>query len=573
MPLASGTRLGPYEILAPIGAGGMGEVYKARDTRLDRVVALKISKQEFSQRFEREARAIAALNHSHICQLYDVGPNYLVMELVEGQPLKGPLAVDKALVYAAQILDALEAAHKKGIIHRDLKPANILLTRQSIKLLDFGLAKPGTTLKETDATVTSALSGQGQIIGTLQYMSPEQLQGKDADARSDLFAFGCVLYEMLTGKRAFDGSSAASVIAAIMEREAPSVASVAPAALDRIVHRSLAKDPDERWQTARDLRSALELAAEPGPQPAMPARSRSLPWIVAAAFGIVALIAVWAPWRQRSATERAIHFQIGPPLGARFVLGTGGGSAISPDGRMIAVVAVAGGQPKLWIRSLDSLAARELPGTEGAAFPFWSPDSRSLGLFAGGKLKRIDLKGGPPVTLADAGVPRGGSWNQQGIIIFAPSAAGGLRRVSATGGVTAPFLTADSAAGENGHRWPQFLPDGRQFIYFSQNRDASRNAIFLSSLDHPAEKIRLVASGTGACYVPPQGRRPAHLVWFRQGALIAQPFDPKAGKLTGDPLPVADGENASLVSGAYYVGFPPRMTVRSCSAPALNVTS
>jgi hypothetical protein len=360
---------------------------------------------------------------------------------------------------------------------------------------------------------------------------------------------------MLTGKRAFEGSSAASVIAAIMEREAPSVASVAPAALDRIMRRSLAKDPDDRWQTARDLKSALELATEPVAQPAPPARSRGLAWIVAAALGIVALIALSAPWRQHSATERSIHFQIGPPPGARFVLGTGGGSAISPDGRMIAVVAVAAGLPKLWIRSLDSLTARELPGTEGAAFPFWSPDSHSLGFFSGGKLKRIDLKGGTPVTLADAGVPRGGSWNQEGTIVFAPSAAGGLRRVSAAGGATAPFTTADLTAGENGHRWPQFLPGGRQFIYFSQNHDATRNAIFLSSLDHPAEKIRLVASGTGGCYVPLQGRRPAHLVWFRQGALIAQPFDTKAGKLTGDPLPVADGENASLVSGAYYVGF------------------
>src|SRR5712692_5974523 len=251
MSLATGTRLGPYEILAPIGAGGMGEVYKARDTRLDRIVAIKVSNEQFSERFEREARAVAALNHPHICQLYDVGPNYLVIEFVEGTPLKGPLPLKEAVEYAGQILEALDAAHKKGITHRDLKPANILVTKQGIKLLDFGLAKQSAVLKESDATLTQALTSQGQIVGTLQYMSPEQLQGQEADARSDLFSFGCVLYEMLTGKRAFEGQSAASVIVAILERE-PSPLTAAP--LERVVRRALAKDPDQRFQSARDLK-------------------------------------------------------------------------------------------------------------------------------------------------------------------------------------------------------------------------------------------------------------------------------------------------------------------------------
>src|SRR5438445_10822002 len=271
MSLSAGTRLGPHEILSLIGAGGMGEVYKARDTRLDRIVAIKVAREQFSERFEREARAVAALNHPHICQLYDVGPNYLVMEFVEGAPLQGPLPPEKAVEYAGQILDALDAAHRKGITHRDLKPANILVTKQGIKLLDFGLAKQRAPLTEADATLTAALTSKGQILGTLQYMSPEQLHGQEADPRSDLFSFGCVLYEMLTGKRAFEGQSAASVIAAILERE-PAPLTAAPP-LERIVRRSLAKDPDQRFQTARDLKAAMSWAMEQ-PPPSTAAKPR-----------------------------------------------------------------------------------------------------------------------------------------------------------------------------------------------------------------------------------------------------------------------------------------------------------
>jgi eukaryotic-like serine/threonine-protein kinase len=298
MPLSAGEKLGPYEILAPIGAGGMGDVYKARDTRLDRIVAIKVSKTEFSERFEREARAVAALNHPNICTLHDVGSNYLVMEYIGGTPLKGPLPLDQALRYAAQICDALDAAHKKGITHRDLKPANILVTKSGIKLLDFGLAKIGQTVKPLDdATLTMALTGKNEIVGTLYYMSPEQLQaqatGQEIDGRSDIFSFGLVLYEMLTGKRAFEGSSPASVIAAIMERPAPSIGDVAPPALDRLLQRCLKKDPDDRWQTARDLKAELEWIASAPTEPAPTAviqKGGRLPWIAAAllALGFIA---------------------------------------------------------------------------------------------------------------------------------------------------------------------------------------------------------------------------------------------------------------------------------------------
>ena len=308
MPLSAGEKLGPYEILASIGAGGMGEVYKARDTRLERIVAIKVSKENFSERFEREAKAIAALNHPNICHLHDVGPNYLVMEYIEGEAIKGPLPIEKVVEYAGQILGALDHAHRKGITHRDLKPANILLTKQGIKLLDFGLAKlKPAPLKETDSTLSEALSKpltrDGQILGTLQYMSPEQLQGKEADARSDLFSFGCVLYEMLSAKRAFDGQSAASVIAAILERPAPSVSAVAPLGIDRVLQCCLAKDPDERIQTACDVKTALQWAAEPVPE-GIVVRAASRRWwaTIAAALGA---------WRRRGMGRSAHPPEVG----------------------------------------------------------------------------------------------------------------------------------------------------------------------------------------------------------------------------------------------------------------------
>src|SRR5881628_127343 len=407
MPLSVGDRLGPYEIVTPIGAGGMGEVYKARDTRLDRIVAIKVSREQFSERFEREARAVAALNHPHICQLYDVGPNYLVMEFVEGAPLAGPLPPEKAVEYAGQILDALDAAHRKGITHRDLKPANILVTKQGIKLLDFGLAKQSAPLTEADATLTAALTGKGQILGTLQYMSPEQLHGQEADPRSDLFSFGCVLYEMVTGKCAFEGRSAASVIAAILERE-PAPLEAAPP-LERVVRRSLAKDPDQRFQTARDLKAALTWALEQAP-PSAGVKPRSRWWIAAAALVIVSALGGWAVahFRQPPADDRVFRLQIDPPEGGQFVFGTNaGGIALSPDGRTAAYIASGNGKNGLWVRPLNGVKARLIDGTEGARNPFWSPDGKSLAFSTISQLKRVDPAGGTPSVICSTESTRG----------------------------------------------------------------------------------------------------------------------------------------------------------------------
>jgi serine/threonine protein kinase/Tol biopolymer transport system component len=539
MALKAGDKLGPYEILAPIGAGGMGEVYQARDSRLGRDVAIKISAEQFSERFEHEARSIAALNHPNICHVYDVGANYLVMELIDGAPLKGPLPLAKALDYARQILDGLDAAHCKGITHRDLKPANILVTKQGIKLLDFGLAKQSGPLKETD--VTQALTQHGAIVGTLNYMSPEQLQSKEADARSDIFAFGLVLYEMLTGKPAFQGSSAASVIAAILERPTPSIAEVAPPALDRILARCLAKDPEQRWRSAYDLRAALDLATIPQPA-ASAAKTRPFGWIAAALFAALAVVAWWAPWREPSFEERPLAFHIVPPPGTRFVLNNGGG-AISPDGRTIAMIASSGDAPKLWTRPLGSVVARELAGTDDAQFPFWSPDSESIAFFARGKLKRIDLRGGLISTVADAPTPRGGVWSEDGTILFAPTTNSGLLRVGATGGAASQITSLDGVQ-ETSHRWPQILPGGRQVLFFVMMRD-NRRGVFVAPFDDTKKRKLIVESGTNAIYVPPMKRYPGYLVWLRQGSLTAQAVDLNRGQVVGEP---------QLVPGAEMVG-------------------
>ncbi|MFL6354236.1 MAG: serine/threonine-protein kinase [Bryobacteraceae bacterium] len=356
MALSAGTRLGPYEIMSRIGAGGMGEVYKARDPRLDRIVAIKVSQENFSDRFEREARAVAALNHPHICTLYDVGPDYLVMEYIEGAPMKGPLPLDRALKYAVQICDALDAAHQKGITHRDLKPGNILVTKVGIKLLDFGLAKQSRD-RETavlDATMTKALTGEGRIVGTLHYMSPEQLQGQEADPRSDIFSFGVVLYEMLTGKQAFAGVSPASVIAAILEREAPSISSVAPPALDHVLRRCLAKDRENRWQTARDLKAELEWIGTSDSVALRTVPRRALfPWIGGVAAGASAAgLATWA-WRgtRMPAVTRPIRFRLEPPDGTsleRVIIRQS--LALSPAGGRVAMIVTGEQGPMVWVQ-------------------------------------------------------------------------------------------------------------------------------------------------------------------------------------------------------------------------------
>ncbi len=388
MPLAPATRLGPYEILALVGAGGMGEVYKARDTRLDRVVAIKISNEQFSERFEREAHAVASLNHSHVCTLHDIGPNYLVMEYVEGTVLRGPLPVAQALHYAVQICDALDAAHKKGIVHRDLKPANILVTKSGIKLLDFGLAKIVVTKSSAtktgqaadpsvDATLTMALTGKNEIVGTLYYMSPEQLQaqgtGQEVDARSDIFSFGLVLYEMLTGKRAFDGASPATVIAAIMERPAPSIGEVAPPALDRVLRRCLEKDPENRWQSIRDLKAELEWIAQApngaSTAPAPTAPLTRLPWLAAGMLALIAAATSWIAYRSTRPAELKPLVRLEVDLGRDVYLTAVGGSdvIISPDGTRIAYLS----RGRIFTRRLDQANATEFAVTQGATSPFF----------------------------------------------------------------------------------------------------------------------------------------------------------------------------------------------------------
>ena len=558
MSMTPGTLLGPYEILAPIGEGGMGDVYKARDTRLNRIVALKTSKTEFSERFEREARAVAALNHSNICTLHDVGPNYLVMEYIEGAPLKGPLPLDQALKYAAQICDALDAAHKKGITHRDLKPANILVTKTGIKLLDFGIAKmsQSTVTGSEDATVRMALTGNNEMVGTLYYMSPEQLQGQGngqpVDSRSDIFSFGVVLYEMLTGKRAFAGSSPATVIAAIMERPAPSIADVAPPALDHVLKKCLAKDPDQRWQTARDLKGELEWIASASPDAtAAPAASRHrlLPWLVAAALLMAVLLLI--PWRgQPAAVAELVRFPVYPPPGTAFT-GTISTSvpvpqfALSPDGRTLVFAAAPDGvKPTLWLRSFDEVAARLLPGTEDAARPFWSPDGRSIGFVAEGKLKRIPSLGGPVQVFAEnVGVPRGASWAASGMVYFG-QANNPINSVKASGGPIIAVTKLDESNQEGMHIWPHLLPGGNHFLFTIRSGKGGYSGVYAKSFDASPGKL-LVGQDSSGVYASP-----GYLLWVDGDTLVGQMFDADRLELHSQPFNVAKGVGRSSSSEA-----------------------
>jgi len=543
MRLSMGEKLGPYEILAPIGAGGMGEVWKARDSRLDRLVAIKVGAAHFSERFEREARAIAQLNHPHICQLHDVGPDYLVMELVEGVPLAGPMPFPRAIHYAEQILDALDAAHRKGIIHRDLKPANILVTRQGIKLLDFGLAKQLSTPEAADATRTIALTKVNTILGTLHYMSPEQLEAKEADARSDLFAFGAVLYEMLTGKRAFAGTSQASVVAAILERDPPSVGDVAPAAIDRVLCRCLAKDPEARWQSASDVKGVLEWIAQDiatvETQKKSPRWERT-GWIALA--GSLLMMALWFAARSGRGPDAGspVRFAIYPPEKSVFsgsVIATVPVPqfALSPDGgALVFAASTAGAKPMLWVRTMDGVAPHPLAGTENAQNPFWSPDGRWVGFFVSGKLEKIPVGGGAVQVVTEGLADNfGGSWGADDTILFT-TGINPIFSVSSAGGTVTPVTSLDKSTQEQTHRWPQFLPDGRHFLFLVQRVPAEQSGVYAGSVDGKPPKL-LIRSNANAVYA-----RPGYLLWVDGDALLGQAFDAERLRLNGQPFTVAE---------------------------------
>jgi serine/threonine protein kinase len=559
MPLAPGTPLGPYEIGAPLGAGGMGEVYRARDTRLERTVAIKILPAQFSsdlvrkQRFEREAKTISNLNHPHICVLHDIGHqggiDYLVMECVEGETLakrleKGPLPLEQVLKLGAQIADALDKAHRGGVVHRDLKPANIMLTSTGAKLLDFGLAKSVAPLASL-ATLTAAkqespVTEHGTIVGTFQYMSPEQVEGKEVDGRSDIFSLGAVLYEMVTQKKAFEGKSQLSVASAILEKEPTPIGTVkpmTPAALEHTIKKCLTKNPEERWQSARDLADELRWIMESGPQMpgsgASAAKTRSRErsaWLVAGGLSI-ALIATLVWWRNSKPPQQSMYFQAPVPFSAHDI-------AIAPNGHTLAVVAYseAARKNEIWIYELGSGNANSVADTEGASYPFWSADGRNIAFFADGKLKTLEVPGGPVQVLCDAPSGRGGAWNKDGVIVFTPEASpgGGLYRVSASGGTPEQISTPDPARGEQSHRWAVFLPDGRHYLYMAANFAGRKNvnAIFAGSLGSNEKHFVVEASGNAAYAAP------GYLLFPREKTLLAQRFDLKRFALIGDPTAV-----------------------------------
>jgi eukaryotic-like serine/threonine-protein kinase len=571
--LSAGTRLGPYEIVAPLGAGGMGEVYRARDTRLERTVAIKVLSSQLSdnpelkQRFEREAKTISSLQHPHICVLHDIGrdpasgTDFLVMEYLEGESLaarigKGPLPLEQVLKIGIEISDALGKAHSAGIVHRDLKPGNIMLTKSGAKLLDFGLAKPSTVgvvagrgpapLFSAAMTTTSPspqqspLTSAGMLVGTVQYMSPEQIEGREADARSDIFALGATLYEMATGQRAFQGKSQMSVATAILERDPdPIPLPEAPPMFEQVVKTCVAKDPAERFQSAHDVAWQLRwILANPGkPESAAPARKRVWPrLIVGGLLVVLALLAVALLLTRNTQSPNVITAEISPPDKLTFAAtgDAGGMPVLSPQGDQIAFTAVgADGQTSLWLRPLDSPSAHRLDGTEGAMHPFWSADGRFVGFYTKDKLAKIPAGGGAVTILADAPTGRGGTWGADNVIVFSPHFGSALMRVDANGGTPVPVTKLDPSK-HTTHRWPWFLPDSKHFLYFATNHQGGSpefNGIYFASLDGKENHL-VMASDAAAEYAS------GYLLFHAQTALMAQPFDPSTGTLSGEPVTI-----------------------------------
>jgi len=533
MPLAAGTRLGAYEVVTLIGVGGMGEVYRARDTRLGRDVAIKMSTAQFTERFQREAKAIAALNHANICTLYDVGPDYLVMEYVEGETPQGPLPLDMVLQYGRQIAAALEHAHEKGVVHRDLKPANLKVRPDgTVKVLDFGLAKVGHTptveASENSPTMSVAATQAGVILGTAGYMSPEQARGKPVDRRADIWAFGVVLYELLIGERLFKGQDIGETLAAVI-KDAPRL-DVLPARVRPLVARCLEKDPAKRLRDIGDIDLLLD-------RPVRDDRTPWLAWLWPAAtlsFLAIAILALWAPWRPGGAEPPSLHLSVPLPDGAvpKYV-------ALSPDGSRIASVfaqPVTGGEPwdGIWIRELSGAEWVRLDSTRNGRSPFWSPDSRFIGFFAGSKLKTVPASGGPATELCVATLTgNGGTWNREGDILFSTNR---LRRVKASGGECSFLNRDENALG----RLPEFLPDGQHFLYIGQaGSDLATRAVYAGTFDNPIGK-KVLADITGVYYVPPSGAAQSGSLLFLRGTnLMTQAFDVERLETVGDPIAVA----------------------------------
>jgi serine/threonine protein kinase len=585
MALTAGTRLGPYEIQAPLGAGGMGEVYRARDTRLDRTVAIKILPPQFAgdaslrERFDREARLISSLNHPHICSLFDVGEQdgvaFLVIEHLEGETLasrleKGRLKLDQALQIAVQLAGALDAAHRAGVVHRDVKPGNVMLTRAGAKLLDFGLARTEPLLSGLSGsslmpTTPAAVTAQGAILGTLQYMSPEQLDGSEADPRSDIFAFGAVVYEMITGKKAFQGKSQASLIASIMAADPPAMATsqpLAPAALDRVVRKCLAKDPDDRWQSTKDLADELswiarvepvsdsQLAVKPAAQMTSRSSRERVLWFVAAVLGIsliVALVAGRFGLLAPALTQPSpLRVSLNLPVGATMEgVPPGRRLALSPDGRFIVFVMMAADRQRfLWLRRTDSLTAQTLPGTEGANNPFWSPDSKFIGFVSQGRVKKIEASGGPVVTIASDAAALGASWSREDVIVFA-TPDGRLKRINASGGTPVALATVDKSTVLSD---PVFLSDGRHFLFQATVRaSAGLSGVYVGSIDDEEKPRQLLSINTNAM------ASSGYLLFVRDRVLLAQPFDETRLAVSGQPAVI--GNDLEVGSGPVSASF------------------
>jgi Tol biopolymer transport system component len=563
--------LGPYEIVARIGAGGMGEVYRARDTRLDRQVAIKLLHAETADRadrrlrFESEARAISSLNHPHICALFDVGEQdgraFLVMEYLEGETLddrltRGALTTAEVIRCGVEIAEALDHAHRQSLVHRDVKPSNVMLTATGVKLLDFGLAKgsaPATVATSTMTLAPQNLTADGMLVGTVRYMAPEQLEGKPCDARTDIFALGAVLYEMATGRKAFDGNSQASLIASILTAHPPAVSSIRdttdmgrPHALDHVVERCLSKHPDERWQTARDVKLELDWAVSQVSRSESRAAGRRVPRIRETLAWGAAIVAIGAAavllWFRRESPREITRFVVSPPPGTTIgVAENRTRIALSPDGRALAFVGSTGGRPQLWIRRLAALTAEPLAGTEGAASPIWSPDSRVVAFFSpgDGELKKVEASGGPVQTICPASIDGALAWGRDGTILFTAFPRGGIHRVSSNGGTPVRVTTIDAGKRELNHYWPEFLPDGRRFLFMATGLDASgvraTPSVYVGSLDHPAVSL-LTRMHSRMSFAAP-----GYLLFVQDSALLAQRFDADALRLIGEPVKIADG--------------------------------